>query len=81
MLVLTRKEEQSIVIPGDAIAAFRHWEKTGVEIVVLRIDGDKVRIGIDCPDQVDIYRREVWRQIKKQELEKEIGNGSENHER
>ena len=79
MLVLTRKEEQSIVIPGEAIAAFRHWEKAGIEIVLVRIDGDKVRIGIDCPDQVDIYRRVFWRQIKKRELEEVISLGTEDH--
>ena len=78
MLVLTRKEDQSIVIPGDAIHAFKHWEKTGIEIVVVAIDGDRVKIGIDAPDQVDVYRQEVWRQVRREELRKEITNGPNN---
>ncbi len=47
MLVLTRKKEQSIVI-GD-----------NVEIMVLGVSGDKVRIGITAPREVEIFRKEV----------------------
>jgi carbon storage regulator len=47
MLVLTRKREQSIVI-GD-----------NVEIMVLGVSGDKVRLGITAPREVEVFRKEV----------------------
>lgn len=47
MLVLTRKKEQSIII-GD-----------NVEIMVLGVSGDKVRLGITAPREVDVFRKEV----------------------
>ncbi len=47
MLVLTRKTNQSIVI-GD-----------NIEITVLSVSGDKVRIGIEAPRDISVFRREV----------------------
>jgi carbon storage regulator len=47
MLVLTRKKEQSIIIGGD------------IEIMVLGVSGDKVRLGIDAPREVEVFRKEV----------------------
>jgi carbon storage regulator len=47
MLVLTRKREQSIII-GD-----------NVEIMVLGVSGDKVRLGITAPREVEVFRKEV----------------------
>lgn len=47
MLVLTRKTEQSIII-GD-----------NVEIMVLGVSGDKVRLGITAPRDVEVFRKEV----------------------
>lgn len=47
MLVLTRKREQSIVIGDD------------VEIMVLGVSGDKVRLGITAPREVEVFRKEV----------------------
>jgi carbon storage regulator len=48
VLVLTRKPSQSIVIGDD------------IEVSVLAIMGDKVRIGIDAPRAVPVLRREVY---------------------
>ncbi len=48
MLVLTRKKDESIMIGH------------GIEIVILGIDGDKVRIGIEAPRDVTILRKEVY---------------------
>jgi carbon storage regulator len=53
MLVLTRKTNQSIVIGDD------------VEISVLAVAGDKVRIGIEAPRSVPVYRKEVWLEIQR----------------
>lgn len=47
MLVLTRKSEESIIIGDD------------VEIMVLGVSGDKVRIGITAPREVEVFRKEV----------------------
>ncbi|MGA1212406.1 MAG: carbon storage regulator CsrA [Solirubrobacterales bacterium] len=47
MLVLTRKVEESILIGDD------------VEIMVLGVSGDKVRIGISAPREIEVFRKEV----------------------
>ena len=60
MLVLTRKSNQSIMI-GDEI-----------EISVLSVMGDKVRIGIQAPRSIPVYRREVYVAIQR-EREEELG--------
>ena len=52
MLVLTRKSNQSIMI-GD-----------NIEISVLAIMGEKVRIGIEAPRSVPVFRREVYVEIQ-----------------
>ena len=52
MLVLTRKLHQSILI-GD-----------GIEIVVLEVRGEQVRIGIKAPKDVTVHRKEVADQIE-----------------
>jgi carbon storage regulator len=53
VLVLTRKSNQSIMI-GDEI-----------EISVLAIMGEKVRIGIEAPRSVPVFRREVYVEIQR----------------
>lgn len=52
MLVLTRKTNQSIMI-GDE-----------VEVSVLAVTGDKVRIGITAPRDVPVFRKEVYLSIQ-----------------
>ena len=52
MLVLTRKTNQSIMI-GDEI-----------EISVLAVMGEKVRIGIEAPRAVPVFRKEVYVEIQ-----------------
>jgi carbon storage regulator (csrA) len=53
MLVLSRKINESIMIGDD------------VELVVIGVEGDTVRLGIKAPKQVDIYRKEVYLAIKR----------------
>ena len=56
MLVLSRKKNESIMI-GD-----------GIEIVVVEIRGDKVRIGVQAAKDVPVHRREVYDAIKRNEM-------------
>jgi carbon storage regulator len=51
MLVLTRKVHQSIVIGDD------------VEVVVLEVRGEQVRLGIRAPKDVAVHRKEIYDQI------------------
>jgi carbon storage regulator len=55
VLVLTRKSNQSIMIGDD------------IEISVLAITGEKVRIGIEAPRSVPVFRREVYVEIQEDE--------------
>lgn len=57
MLVLTRKANQSIMI-GDSI-----------EVSVLSVMGEKVRLGIQAPRDVPVFRKEVFVEIQAQNVE------------
>lgn len=60
MLALSRKKNEALVINND------------IEITVLDIRGDQVKIGISAPKEVPVYRKEVYLQI--QEVNKEAMN-------
>ena len=64
MLVLTRKPGQSIMI-GD-----------GIEVQVLSVAGEKVRLGITAPQDVSIFRNEVYDRIESEADEVESTNGA-----
>jgi carbon storage regulator len=59
VLVLTRKSNQSIMIGDD------------VEVSVLSIMGEKVRIGIQAPRDIPVFRKEVYLEIQ-QERSREL---------
>ena len=59
MLVLTRKSNQSIMI-GDEI-----------EVSVLAIMGEKVRIGIEAPRSIPVFRKEVYLEIQQDQPREE----------
>ena len=54
MLALTRKKGESLVLNND------------IEVTVLEIRGDQVKLGVKAPRQVPIYRKEVYLQIQKE---------------
>jgi carbon storage regulator len=56
MLVLTRKSNQSIMI-GD-----------NIEVSVLSVAGEKVRIGIQAPQDVPVFRTEIYLEIQRQQI-------------
>ncbi len=60
MLALSRKKNEAIVINNN------------IEIMVLEVKGDQVKIGITAPREVPVYRKEVYLQI--QEANKEAVN-------
>ncbi len=69
MLVLTRKSNQSIMIGDD------------IEVSVLSIMGEKVRIGIQAPRNIPVFRKEVYLEIQqekaaggREEVEKALEN-------
>jgi carbon storage regulator len=70
VLVLTRKINQSIMIGDD------------VEVSVLAVSGDKVRIGIAAPRDVPVFRKEVYLSIQEERLDeqraKELQSALEN---
>ncbi len=56
MLVLSRRKDESIVIGDD------------VEIFIVDIRGDKVRLGITAPRYIPVHRREIYEAIHRKKL-------------
>lgn len=54
MLVLARQRDETIMIGDD------------IEVTVVDIRGDKVRLGINAPKDVSVHRKEVWLAIRKE---------------
>ena len=54
MLVLSRQKEESIMI-GD-----------NIEITIVDVRGDKVRLGINAPKEISVHRREIFDAIQKE---------------
>ena len=60
MLALSRKKEEAIIINDD------------IEITVIEIKGEQVKLGITAPKSVPVYRKEVYVQI--QQANKDAAN-------
>lgn len=54
MLALTRKVGESIIINND------------IEVTILDVKGDQIKVGINAPKSVPIYRKEIFNQIKEE---------------
>ena len=54
MLALTRKKGEALMVNNN------------VEITILEVRGDQVKIGIEAPKDVPIYRKEVYLQIQEE---------------
>jgi carbon storage regulator len=63
MLVLTRKSNQSIMIGDD------------IEVSVLSVMGDKVRIGIRAPQDIPVFRTEIYLEIQRDGAHSDAGSG------
>ena len=65
MLVLSRQRDETIMIGDD------------VEITIVDIRGEKVRLGINAPAHVPVHRKEVYDAIKREKLAAAQGTGEE----
>ena len=61
MLVLSRQRDESIMIGDD------------VEIVIVDVRGDKVRLGITAPREIPVHRREIYDAIQQEKATKKSG--------
>lgn len=52
MLILSRKQGEAIVLPG-----------YGVEVTVMHVSGDRVKLGIQAPAEIPVHRQEVFDKI------------------
>ena len=57
MLVLSRQKDESIVIGDD------------VEVTIVDVRGDKVRLGITAPKNITVHRKEVYEAIQREKKE------------
>jgi carbon storage regulator len=58
MLVLSRQKDESIIIGDD------------VEITIVDVRGDKVRLGISAPKSITVHRKEVYEAIQREKAAK-----------
>lgn len=65
MLALSRKKNEAIVINNN------------IEITILEVKGDQVKIGINAPKEVPVYRKEVYLQIQEANSEAVSAEGME----
>ena len=61
MLVLSRQRDESIMIGDD------------VEIIIVDVRGDKVRLGITAPKSIPVHRREIYDAIQREKTDKKEG--------
>ncbi len=65
MLALSRKKNEAIIVNNN------------IEITILEVKGDQVKIGINAPKEVPIYRKEVYLQIQEANSEAVNAEGME----
>lgn len=69
MLVLSRQRDESIMIGDD------------VEIIIVDVRGDKVRLGITAPKNIPVHRREIYEAIQREKSEKKEAEAQEQKEK
>ena len=57
MLVLSRQKEESIIIGDD------------IEITIVDVRGDKVRLGINAPREISVHRKEIYEAIQREKAQ------------
>jgi len=61
MLVLARQKDESIIIGNDG----------EIEVCIVDIRGDKVRLGINAPRSISVHRKEIYEAIQRDKLQAE----------
>ena len=64
MLALSRKQGESIIIDNE------------IEVTILEIKGDQIKIGVNAPKTVPIYRKEIYQQIQNSNKEAVDNSGN-----
>jgi carbon storage regulator len=64
MLVLSRQKDESIMIGDD------------VEVTIVDVRGDKVRLGITAPKSIAVHRKEVYEAIQREKKEAQAKNNN-----
>ena len=62
MFVLSRQKDESIIIGDD------------IEITIVDVRGDKVRLGINAPRCISVHRKEIYEAIQREKAQKETVN-------
>ena len=57
MLVLSRQKDESIIIGDD------------IEITIVDVRGDKVRLGINAPREISVHRKEIYEAIQREKAQ------------
>lgn len=65
MLALSRKKNEALIINNN------------IEITILEVKGDQVKIGISAPKEIPVYRKEVYMQIQEANRAAVDGDGME----
>ena len=69
MLVLSRQRDESIMIGDD------------VEIIIVDVRGDKVRLGITAPKEIPVHRREIYDAIQREKAQKKESQAEQTGEK
>ena len=64
MLVLSRQKEESIIIGDD------------IEITIVDVRGDKVRLGINAPREISVHRKEIYEAIQREKAQQRAAESS-----
>lgn len=57
MLVLSRRANESVMIGEE------------IEVTIVAVEGDKVRLGIKAPKEIEVHRKEVYERIAKENIQ------------
>jgi len=67
MLVLSRQKDESIIIGDD------------IEITIVDVRGDKVRLGINAPREISVHRKEIYEAIQREKAQQRAAENAAGH--
>jgi carbon storage regulator len=69
MLILSRREDEAIIINND------------IKVIVLEIRKKQIRIGIEAPKELGVHREEIWLRIQEENLAEEDKKNDEGNDK